>query len=40
MKIKFPDKKLKDLSQNLPTDGEHHRYQRPLKGNLDLKAYV
>lgn len=26
MKIKLPDEKLKDLLQNLPTDGEHHRY--------------
>lgn len=25
MKINFPDNKLKDLSQNLPVDGEHHR---------------
>lgn len=26
MKIRLPDEKIKDLSQNLPTDGEHHRY--------------
>lgn len=26
MKIKFPDEKLKDLSQNLPVDCKHHRY--------------
>lgn len=26
LKIKVPDEKLKDMSQNLPVDGEHYKH--------------